>query len=187
MLKLKFRKQLLVSVAALSIAAFGSNAMAQTTGDAAASAPSVSKSMQRATPSPEQRAKFAEHMAKREAKLHDALKITAAQEGAWQTFTGQMKPPHTEGMQRPSKAVLATELATLTAPELMDKRLARMQKMQEHMVTRAAAVKTFYTVLTPEQQAIFNKHFHQMHGGFGHRGMHGKRGGAKDANPDVGH
>ena len=37
-------------------------------------------------------AKWGEHFAKRQAKLHDALQLTAAQESAWAAYQAAIKP-----------------------------------------------------------------------------------------------
>ena len=56
--------------------------------------------------------KFAERMAKRQAKLHDKLALTPAQEGAWQLFTARMQAtaPTPTGV-RSAKALTAPERA----------------------------------------------------------------------------
>jgi len=96
------------------------------------------------------KAKFAEFMEKRHAAMHTALKLSAEQEGAWKEFTARMK---SVGMQlRPERE----KMAALPAPERMDKMLAMMKEGETRMETRAAAVKEFYAVLTPEQQKVFD-------------------------------
>ncbi|MFC5473470.1 Spy/CpxP family protein refolding chaperone [Paraherbaspirillum soli] len=148
----KFRKQFLIGLTALSIGAVGITAYADS-----------------AAPSAEQQAKFAEHMAKRQAKLHDDLKITPAQEGAWQTFIAKMKPTMpAPSAQRPSKE----ELAKQTAPERLEHEADFLKRAQARLAARTAAVKEFYPVLTPEQQKVFDEHFRKMHHGrFGHHGF----------------
>lgn len=155
----KFRKQLLVGVTALSFAAMGLTAYAQA-GDAGG----------RPAPTPEQQAKFAEKMAKRQAKWHDDLKITPAQEAAWQTFLGKIKPVRPAGApQRPSKE----EWAKQTAPERMEHKMEFLKRAETRLAERAAAVKEFYAVLTPVQQKVFDEHFkHMEQHRFGHRGFH---------------
>ena len=164
----KLRKQLLIGITAIGISAMGMSAYAQTPAPAT-TAPAAGQQMHEG-PSAEQRAKFAEHMAKRQAKLHDELKITAAQEGAWKTYINQMKPMRPETpMHRPSKE----EWAKQTAPERMDHRIEFMKKMEARMTERAAALKKFYAVLTPDQQKILDKHFSHGHHGHSHRGHWG--------------
>ena len=90
--------------------------------------------------------KCAEHMQKRQAHLHDQLKLSADQEPAWKAFSEKIKPVPGE---RPNHE----ELAALKAPE----RMAAMMKQREaRMTEHVAAVKEFYAVLTPEQQKVFD-------------------------------
>lgn len=159
----KLRKQLLIGMTALSFAAMGMTAHAQA--DSGPDGPA------RHAPTPEQKAKFAEKMAKRQAKLHDDLKITSAQETAWQTFIGKIKPVRPTDMpQRPNKE----EWAKQTAPERLDHRMEFLKHAETRLAERTAAVKEFYAVLTPVQQKVFDDHFKQMeqHRFGGHRGGH---------------
>lgn len=119
------------------------------------------------TPSAECAARFAERIAQHQQKLHDQLKITPAQEAAWKAFTAKSTP--TAPIQRPSR----DELAKLSAPERMERMLGMMKDGEARLATHLAAVKEFYAVLTPEQQAIFNQQFRRMgrhrHHGFDRR------------------
>lgn len=148
----KLRKQLWIGIAALGFAAASISNFAHSADDTAA-------------PGAEQRARFAERMHQREVKLHDELKLSSAQEGAWQTFIGQMKPPMPP-LQRPDRA----QSAALTAPERMDQRIAFMKQMEARLTVQSAALKKFYAVLTPEQQKILDRDFNRaQRGRFGHR------------------
>lgn len=162
----KLRKQLLIGMTALSFAAMGMTAYAQADG-----------ANGRQAPTPEQQAKFAEKMAKRQAKWHDDLKITPAQETAWQTFLGKIKPVRPDGapQQRPGKE----EWAKQTAPERMEHQMEFLKRAETRLAERTAAVKEFYAVLTPVQQKVFDEHFKKMeHHRFGHRGF--RHGGPED-------
>lgn len=101
--------------------------------------------------------KFAERMkarmAKREAELHDKLKLNASQEAAWNDYVAKMKPA--DRPARPDRA----EFDKLPAPERMDRMLAMMKDGEARMAGRVAATKTFYAVLTPEQQKTFDQQF----------------------------
>ena len=147
-----FGKRFAVGIVALgfSAAAFAADADCRRSHDGAA-------------PSAECAAKFAERIAQHHQKLHDKLKITPAQEAAWKTFTAKTTP--SAPMKRPSRE----EAAKLSAPEQMERRLSMMKEGEARMTTRLAAVKEFYAVLTPEQQAIFNQEFRHMH----HHRRHG--------------
>ena len=96
--------------------------------------------------------------------MHDKLKLSAEQEGAWKTFTASVTPTPKE---RPDREALAK----LPAPERIDRMLAHMQQRQERMSQRAAAVKSFYAVLTPAQQKVFDENFMRRHQ---HGKHHGK-------------
>lgn len=106
--------------------------------------------------------KFTEHMQKRQARLHDQLKLSANQESAWKTFSEKTKPAPGEGPKH-------EELAGLKAPERMERMAAMMKQREGRMVERVAAVKEFYAVLTPEQQKVFDANFMAgRRGGKGH-------------------
>lgn len=150
------------------LAAAGFSAMAQ---QPAANAPAADgkprmEHHQRMDP-----AKMEEMHAKRVAELKAKLKITAAQEGAWTTFTTAMKPPARDAQQRPDRA----ELDKLSTPERLDKvralRTQHMADMQAQMDKRDEAVKTFYATLSPEQKKVFDAEHARMGG---HRGGESK-------------
>lgn len=106
----------------------------------------------------------------------DALKadlgITDKQEAAWQAFAKnaqQQNESRQAGfakMQQAQSAGSAPELLAQQA-EIMKQRLAEIQ-------VNAAALKSLYATLTPDQKLIADQHF----GGFGPLGYHGTRGGA---------
>jgi len=101
--------------------------------------------------------------------LHDQLKLTADQEGAWKTFIGSMKPP--QSTPKDSTA----DWGKLTTPQRADKMLAMAKMHQQEMESHVKALKTFYAALTPAQQKIFDN-VHSGHGAMmqqrmEHRGM----------------
>lgn len=112
-------------------------------------------------------------VAKHVEALKAKLQITPAQEGAWNTFTAAMQPPEKMERPRPDRA----EMEKLTTPQRIDKmrelRKQHMNEMQAAMDKREDAIKSFYGVLTPEQQKIFDTEHARMgmHHGSG-RGMH---------------
>ncbi|WEF32516.1 Spy/CpxP family protein refolding chaperone [Pseudoduganella chitinolytica] len=95
--------------------------------------------------------KRAEHFAQRQQKLHDALKLTETQETAWNTYIAAIKPQTPTG--RPDRV----DFNSLPAPERMEKRLALLRERLAKQEARLAALKTFYAVLTPEQQKTFDQ------------------------------
>ncbi len=110
-------------------------------------------------PSPE---KMAEHAARRQAALHDALKLTPQQESAWTTYTAKLRAG--QPMQRPDHA----QMEKMPTPERMEKMLAMMREGERRMADRLEATKPFYAALTPAQRAIFDKET----GGKHHHGEH---------------
>lgn len=95
--------------------------------------------------------------AARLAYLKTDLKITAAQESAWNAFAAKagkqaesMKSLH-EKMQGGASAG--------TAPERLELHAEAMKQHAAGMEAMAAAVKDLYAVLTPEQKAIADKDF----------------------------
>ena len=102
--------------------------------------------------------------------LKTQLKITAAQEAAWQTYAGQAKQ-QAAGMQA-MRAQMTQGAAT--APERMAQRTAAMQQRSSAMVAMDSAFNALYAMLTPEQKTIADQNFGMM----GQRGMHfGRRAG----------
>ena len=123
-------------------------------------------------------------MAKHIEALKAKLKITAAQESAWTTFTAAMKPPEKMDHKRPDRA----EMEKLTTPERIEKmremRKQHMGDMQAAMDKRDDAIKTFYAVLTPEQQKVFDAEHARMGMHHGQKpGMHGN-GGPNNRSPN---
>jgi periplasmic protein CpxP/Spy len=123
---------------------------------------------ERAAKMEEHKAKFAEMVAKHQAALHDKLKLTAAQEPAWQTFVAAVTPTLPT---LPDHAATST----MTTPERLDQHLAMAKQHLAKMETRVAATKVFYAQLTPEQQKTFDaeaaRMHHHMAGRMGHRMM----------------
>ena len=98
--------------------------------------------------------------------LKTQLKITAAQEDAWQTFAAQAK------QQAASMQAMRAQMqtATGTAPEQMGQHAAAMQQRAAGMATMTSAFGALYAVLTPEQKTIADQNVGMMgrHGrGFG--------------------
>lgn len=110
-------------------------------------------------------ARHAERKAERLAKLHDALKLTAAQEAAWTAFAAAMTPAAGTHAVHADRAAIAA----MPAPERLEKRLAMAKSHVAAMETKLAALKTFYAVLTPEQKKIFDDS--AMRGGHGQHRM----------------
>ena len=155
------RKPLHAFALAGLLAALGTSAFAQTAATATpatAAAPAAKEHGGRYDP-----AKMQAHFAKRQAELKAQLKLTAAQEPAWNTFTSAVQPP--ANWKRPDRA----EFAKLTTPERIDKMKALRAERNARMDQRADATKTFYAALTPEQKKTFDESTLKR----GHGGKHG--------------
>lgn len=96
--------------------------------------------------------KMHEHIAKRQAVLHDQLKLTPVQEPAWKTYIAAMVPPALSKGDHD----LAT-MDKMSAPDRMEKMLETAKIREALMTSHLAALKTFYAVLTPSQQQIFDQ------------------------------
>jgi len=95
--------------------------------------------------------KIATFIEKRQAELHQQLKLSAEQEPAWKTFSEKMQAALPQ--DRPNRE----EMRKLSTPERMDKMLAVMKAHEQQLEIRAAAIKEFYAVLTPEQRKQFDE------------------------------
>ncbi len=114
--------------------------------------------------------KRAEHHAKRLAVLKGQLKLTAAQEPAWTTFTAAMQPG-----ERPAR-LDRQNMDKLTTPERIDRMRAMRAQHAAEADRRGEATKAFYAALTPEQQKTFDAQAHHGHRMGGMAGMKGMRG-----------
>lgn len=94
-----------------------------------------------------------ERHARKMADLKTRLQITPAQEGAWTTFATGMQPPARLVADR---AQFRAEMEKLTTPERIDKMQALKAQRDAAMTQRGNATKTFYAVLTPAQQKVFD-------------------------------
>ncbi|WP_158590419.1 Spy/CpxP family protein refolding chaperone [Noviherbaspirillum cavernae] len=155
-----FRKHLLIGVTVLALGAGSFAAYAQKPGGEHRDGRPMSA---------EDHAKFEarmkERFTKRQAALHDKLKLSPEQEGAWTKFNERMKPGTPQARQD------RAQLAAMSAPERMEAMLAHMKEAEGKMAERVVATKEFYAVLTPEQQKTFNDEFAKG-GPRNHRGMH---------------
>jgi Spy/CpxP family protein refolding chaperone len=176
------RKTLLTGLAALSLggAMLGAQAQSQAQSSDAHPRAHLSKEERQAKRA-EFSAKHAQRRAERVAKLHDELKITPAQENAWNAFVASMKPAHRAGdRQHGDRAAWAN----LPAPERAQKMIERQKARTAAMEQRLAALNSFYSVLSPEQKKVFDEKAARMQSRFGrHGGMHrgGQRQGGETA------
>jgi periplasmic protein CpxP/Spy len=161
------RKTFLTGLAALSLggAMLGAQAQAQNQAPDAHPKAQLSKEDRQA-----KRAGFAakrEQMhAERVAKLHDELRITPAQENAWNAFVASMKHPQRADGQHGDRAAWAG----LSAPQRAAKMLERQKARTVEMEQRLAALNTFYSVLSADQKKVFDEQAARMQSRAGHHG-----------------
>ena len=117
----------------------------------------------------------AEYRAKHLAALKSDLKLTTAQEPAWNAYTASMQPG--ERAARLDRS----GMEQLTTPERIDRMRALRAQHAAEADRRGEATKTFYAALTPEQQKAFDAQPQQRRGHPGHQ--HAHKGGAKPAAP----
>ncbi|GDY36622.1 Spy/CpxP family protein refolding chaperone [Acidovorax sp. NB1] len=115
----------------------------------------------------------AQRHAKHLAELKAQLKLTAAQEPAWTSFTTALQPG-----ERPAR-LDRQDMDKLTTPERIDRMRALRAQHAAEADRRGEATKAFYAALTPEQQKTFDAQAHRGHrmgdmkGGEGRHGGHG--------------
>ena len=97
--------------------------------------------------------------------LKTQLKITPAQEPAWQAYSAQVKQ-QASSMQ--ALHAQAKDAAATTAPERMAQHATAMQQQAAGMAATTNAFGALYAVLSPEQRAIADKSVALM----GHHGKH---------------
>jgi Spy/CpxP family protein refolding chaperone len=99
-------------------------------------------------------AKHRELLDKRIGVLHSELRLSSEQEVAWTGFIEKSKS--NEQVKIPNRY----ELSKLTTPERLERMLSVIKARQQNMEARAQSVKSFYSILTVEQQRIFDASFH---------------------------
>jgi hypothetical protein len=171
------RKQILIGLAALSMGAAAIGAQAQAQGQVQGQVQAPESRHGHAANHEQHEARMAEFMAKRQAKLHDELKLTSAQEPAWNAFVNAIRPA--PQANRPDRAAWAS----LAAPARMEKMIALSKEHTARMEQHLQALNTFYATLTPQQKKVMDQHALQQMGGKGgrHHGGHhhgGEHGGA---------
>ena len=131
-------------------------------------------------------ARMAERHTKRMAALKERLKISPAQEDAWNQFASAMQPP----AHPPEPGADRHALKRLTTPERLDRMQAMHAERQTRMAARNQAIKQFYSQLSAEQQKVFDQQTarghgpehgpkHSPHKACGGKGHHGEKHGEK--------
>jgi periplasmic protein CpxP/Spy len=144
------RKHALIALTVFSLGSADFAAQAQTA--APQGRPAAATHQERA-------ARWSEHFAKRQAKLHDALQLNGSQDSAWATYQAAIKP-QAMGMRGDRAA-----WATMPAPARMEQMIAMSKQRTAMMESHLGALNTFYAVLTPAQKKVFDEN---SRGGHGH-------------------
>lgn len=143
------RRQLFVAAALL---AAGTLAHAQLPAAGETSGPAAGRMRHR---HPEGKRRFshdAERHARRQQAFKDELKLSEAQQPAWERYQQAMQPQAGAGARQQPE-----DLSGLSTPERLDRMQARQAERQQRMEQRMQAVRDFYVELTPEQQKIFDE------------------------------
>lgn len=154
------RKQVLIALTLIGLGGAAVAAQAQTAAPEGRHANAATQQ--------ERMAKWGEHFAKRQAKLHDALQLTGGQQAAWAAYQGSIKPQASEMAMRGDRAAWAS----MSAPARMEKMIAMSKQHTAMMESRLGALNTFYSVLSPTQKKVFDDLTRGGHRG--HRGGHMK-------------
>jgi LTXXQ motif family protein len=86
--------------------------------------------------------------------LHDALMLRPDQDADWQAYSRSTAVNPQEMTQRRDAA---QRMGSLTAPQRVDLSMQMMKADLASLEQRGAALKMFYTSLTPDQKAIFDR------------------------------
>jgi protein CpxP len=86
--------------------------------------------------------------------LHDALRLSPSQETGWRAFAAASAPnPDQEARERAAQSMMAS----LHSPQRVDLSISAAEADLQTLRDRGAALKAFYALLTPAQQAIFDR------------------------------
>jgi hypothetical protein len=85
--------------------------------------------------------------------LHQALRLSPAQETAWQLYRSAADVPDQAQQRRSAAAGL---FRTLDAPHRMDLVEAEMRQELADLQRQSQALKAFYAALNPDQQRLFD-------------------------------
>jgi periplasmic protein CpxP/Spy len=94
------------------------------------------------------------------ARLKSDLKLTPAQDSAWQAYATQMS----QQLAARQAARQARTPPTGTAPERMGQHIEMMKQRLADMSAGQAALQDLYSVLSTEQRAVVDQHAERMAG-----------------------
>jgi len=164
------RKHVLIALTVLGMGSAAALAQAQTQMQAQTQTAAPEGRHGHAAQQQERMAQWGEHAAKRQAKLHDALTLSAAQKPAWTAYQAAIKPDAAAMAMHGDRAAWAS----MSAPARMEKMIGMAKQHTARMESHLAALNTFYAVLTPAQKQVFDAHAKEGRG-------HHRRGHMKDA------
>jgi hypothetical protein len=105
-------------------------------------------------------ARGAERMQRRVAHMHETLKITPAQEAAFQGFVTTMRD-NAQAMRAAMQAAHG-QMASMSALDMMRHRADMVNMRAQNMQKTVAAFETLYSQLSPEQKQIADSEAHKM-------------------------
>lgn len=148
------RKNIVITLCALGLASAAHGVQAQAQAPATEGRHGHALSMEQGQAGKaELRAKRAQARTERQARLREALKLTPAQQPAWDAFVASMAPARkADAAAHPDRA----QLADLSAPQRMQMRIERQKQRVVLMEARLSALNSLYSVLTPEQRKVFD-------------------------------
>jgi|SRR5579872_3281973 len=86
-------------------------------------------------------------------ELHEALRLTPAQQDAWSAYAASLGAPAAAQQRR---AAAVAMMPTLPAPRRIDLMEAEMRQELADLHQQGQALKALYAMLTPEQQRLFD-------------------------------
>jgi len=148
------RKHLLLAGLLASATFVSSGAFAQTQPQPGAAQPQAEQQQRHTRGDQGKRfERMQQHRTERLSALKEKLKLTPAQEAAWNSFASAQQPPVRPADQaRMDRA----EFAKLTTPQRLDRMQARQAERSAMFAKRADVTRNFYATLTPEQQKTFD-------------------------------
>lgn len=163
-------RQLIAAALAATLTVFTAQGFAQSSSSVPAPELHAQHLSQRAdrpaaTPS-ERQAKMQQRRAERQAALKAKLNITTEQEPAWNAFVARTAPG-----TRTNHRAERQDWAQLTTPERLDRMQTRQAERAGATQIRINATRSFYSVLTPDQQKRFDT---QAQAHLQRTGAHGK-------------
>ena len=170
-MKNTFKKGLIATVIATTLVGASAVAIAQGMGGMHGQAGAEGGPGQHGARHAQRMENMQQRHAEHQAQLKAALKLSAAQEPAWNAFVAR-----TAHDTHATPAGEPKDWSKLTTPERLDAMQAQKAARDAEMAKHIEATKSFYATLTPEQKKVFDAQAHPgmqrtgMKGGHGHGG-----------------